>query len=79
MHLRTDSRNARSQRAIERLGAQREGILREYLVRPGGYRRSSVCYSILGSEWTRVRARLEEMLAVPWDWAVSKTPRPEIA
>lgn len=79
VHLRTDSRNARSQRAIERLGAQREGILREYLVRPGGYRRSSVCYSILGSEWTRVRARLEEMLAVPWDWAVSKTPRPEIA
>lgn len=66
VQLRTDSRNVRSQRAIERLGALREGTLREYILRPGGYRRSSVCYSILAAEWPGVRGRLEDLLARPW-------------
>jgi N-acetyltransferase len=65
--LRTDVRNLRSQRAIERLGATREGVLREHLVMPDGYRRSSVYYGIVRSEWPVIRARLEGFLAQAWD------------
>ena len=67
VQLRTDSRNERSKAAIERLGATNEGILREYILRPDGYRRSSICFSILEQEWPRVRAILEEKLLRPWD------------
>ena len=66
MELRTDSRNERSQRAIERLGARREGVLREHLKLPSGIYRSSVCYSILASEWPGVRRDLEQKLDRPW-------------
>jgi RimJ/RimL family protein N-acetyltransferase len=66
VQLRTDSRNLRSQAAIERLGAVKEGTLREYILRPGGYRRSSLCYSILAAEWPQVRDGLERKLALPW-------------
>jgi RimJ/RimL family protein N-acetyltransferase len=64
--LQTDLRNERSQRAISRLGATREGVLREDRVAPGGHRRSSVVYSILADEWPSVRRRLERELARPW-------------
>jgi RimJ/RimL family protein N-acetyltransferase len=64
--LQTDLRNERSQRAIARLGAIREGVLREDRVVYDGYRRSSVIYSILADEWPRVRRRLERALARPW-------------
>ena len=66
VQLKTDLRNERSQRAIERLGAVREGALREhYRLRDGTYR-TSVCYSILDVEWPQVKRRLEERLARPW-------------
>ncbi|MGA8710866.1 MAG: GNAT family protein [Thermoplasmata archaeon] len=66
VQLKTDSRNVRSQKAIERLGAVREGVLREaHLVR-GNYYRTSLYYSILPGEWPGVKRRLEERLAVPW-------------
>lgn len=64
--LKTDVRNVRSQRAIERLGAQREGVVREHLLRPDGQYRSSIYYSILAAEWPAVRGRLEAMLDRPW-------------
>jgi N-acetyltransferase len=64
--LKTDVRNERSQRAIDRLGARREGTLREHILRPDGAYRSSIYYSILAPEWPAVRDRLEEMLARPW-------------
>jgi len=64
--LKTDVRNERSQRAIDRLGARREGTLREHLLRPDGVYRSSIYYSILAPEWPSVRDRLEAMLARPW-------------
>ena len=64
--LQTDLRNERSQRAIARLGATREGILRGDRIAPGGYRRSSVIFSILADEWPRVKPRLERYLARPW-------------
>jgi len=62
VQLKTDSRNERSQKAIERLGATREGILREHMILPDGTARSSVYYSILAAEWPRVKQRLEELL-----------------
>lgn len=65
VQLKTDLRNERSQRAIERLGAQREGVLRNNLILPDGYVRSSVYFSILDLEWPAVKTRLEGLLARP--------------
>lgn len=64
--LQTDLRNERSQAAIARLGARREGILREDTLLPEGTYRSSVHYSVLAPEWPAVRLRLEEFLRRPW-------------
>jgi N-acetyltransferase len=61
--LKTDARNERSQAAIARLGAVREGTLRRHLRMPDGYVRDSVVFSILRDEWPAVRQRLEERLA----------------
>jgi len=63
VQLKTDSRNERSQKAIERIGAIKEGILRNHMILPDGHIRDSVFYSILDSEWDAVKRRLEEMLA----------------
>ena len=60
--LKTDDRNLRSQAAIERLGAVREGVLRRHMRLPDGYLRDTVYYSILSEEWPAVKARLEERL-----------------
>jgi len=62
VHFKADERNARSLRALEKLGAVREGTLRQYQVRPGGYARNSVMFSVLSSEWPGVRARLMQRL-----------------
>jgi RimJ/RimL family protein N-acetyltransferase len=62
VQLKTDERNVRSQRAIERIGAVKEGILRHSVIMPDGFRRSSVYYSVLAEEWPAVKARLEGML-----------------
>ncbi len=59
VQLKTDLRNERSQKAIERLGAVREGVLRKNVVMPDGYVRSTVVYSIIAEEWPAVKARLE--------------------
>ena len=61
--LKTDGRNERSQAAIERLGAQREGTLRRHMRLPDGFVRDTVYFSILAEEWPAVKARLEERLA----------------
>jgi N-acetyltransferase len=63
VQLKTDSRNERSQRAIERLGAVREGVLRKHLILPDAHVRDSVYYSILDTEWPSVKVRLQAMLA----------------
>ena len=62
VQLKTDSRNTRSQAAIERIGAVREGILRNHMILPDGVVRDSVYYSILDTEWPEVKLRLEDML-----------------
>jgi RimJ/RimL family protein N-acetyltransferase len=62
VQIKTDLRNERSQRAIERIGGVREGVLRDHMILPDGTFRSSVYYSILRAEWGGVKARLEEWL-----------------
>ena len=54
----TDIRNIRSQAAIERLGAQREGVLRHHRIRPDGSWRDTVQYAMLRDEWPEAKARL---------------------
>lgn len=60
--IKADLRNERSQRAIERLGATREGVIRKNMIMPDGYQRSSVYYSILDDEWSAVKTRLQTLL-----------------
>lgn len=60
--FKTDERNERSQAAIARLGAVREGVLRHQFRMPDGFMRSSVYFSILADEWPAVKARLEAKL-----------------
>lgn len=62
VQIKTDALNRSSQRAIERLGAQREGVLRKHMVLPDGRIRDSVFYSILDTEWPRVKEYLEGLM-----------------
>ena len=57
--LRTDNFNFRSQRAIEGLGAKKDGVIRHFARRRDGSVRDSVMYSILAGEWQDVRRHLE--------------------
>jgi len=63
VQLKTDLRNERSQKAIERIGAVKEGVLRNHMILPDGRYRHSVFYSILDTEWPTVKSKLEEMLS----------------
>ncbi|SEO65031.1 GNAT family N-acetyltransferase [Paenibacillus sp. OV219] len=63
VQLKTDLRNIRSQRAIERLGAVKEGVLRNHMILPSGIIRDSVYYSILDREWPSVKERLESLMS----------------
>ena len=58
----TDSRNTRSQAAISRLGAQREGVLRKHRIIADGFVRDTVVFSIIREEWATVRSLLQEKL-----------------
>lgn len=60
--IKTDIRNERSQTAIARLGAKREGVLRHQYIRPDGTLRDTVMYSVIPEEWPAVRAYLRERL-----------------
>ena len=60
--LRTDNFNFRSQRAIEALGAKKDGVIRHHWPRRDGTVRDTVLYSILASEWPDVRRHLEARL-----------------
>ena len=61
--IKTDIRNERSQAAIERLGAVREGVVRHQYIRPDGTLRDTVLYSVVPEEWPAVRAHLRARLA----------------
>jgi RimJ/RimL family protein N-acetyltransferase len=62
VQFQTDETNVRSQQAIERLGAVKEGVLRKHKIRAGGVLRNSVIYSILDDEWPLVKQNLENRL-----------------
>lgn len=61
VQLKTDSRNAVSQTAIDRLGAVREGMLRNHMICWDGSLRDSVYYAIIRADWPAIRARLASM------------------
>ncbi|CAN5371368.1 GNAT family N-acetyltransferase [soil metagenome] len=60
--LRTDNFNFRSQRAIEALGAKRDGVLRHHQARRDGTARDTMMYSILAPEWRDVKRHLASRL-----------------
>jgi RimJ/RimL family protein N-acetyltransferase len=62
VQFKSDLRNERSQRALERIGAMREGVLRNHMILLDGTIRHSVYYSILDSEWPIVKRGLQEKL-----------------
>ena len=62
VQLKTDLRNERSQKAIERIGGVREGVLRNHIIMADGYYRDSVFFSILDREWLAVKTHLQTLL-----------------
>jgi RimJ/RimL family protein N-acetyltransferase len=63
VQLQTDARNLASQKAIERIGAVKEGTLRKHKIYPDGYVRDSVMYSVTLDEWPRIKDQLGRFLA----------------
>ncbi|TDG15994.1 N-acetyltransferase [Seongchinamella unica] len=59
VEFKTDLRNERSQRALERIGAVREGVLRKHMIVQRGYHRDSVYFSVTDEEWPAVKQRLQ--------------------
>ena len=59
VEFRTHRLNLQSRSAIERLGAQFDGILRAHMIMANGTIRDTACYSIIASEWPTVKAHLE--------------------
>jgi RimJ/RimL family protein N-acetyltransferase len=59
----TDLRNTRSQAAIARLGAVREGVMRAHAITRGGRVRDSVLFAIVAADWPRVKEGLLARLA----------------
>lgn len=62
VQFKTDEENVESQKAIERLGAQKEGILRNERIRSTGKPRNAVVYSIIEKEWASVNKGLQEKM-----------------
>ena len=58
VQFKTDARNVQSQGAMEKLGCNKEGVLRKHVICRDGYIRDSVFYSIVDSEWPEVKERL---------------------
>jgi RimJ/RimL family protein N-acetyltransferase len=63
--FRTHRLNTQSRRAIERLGAQFDGMLRSHQISPNGSHRDTAVYSIIAAEWPTVRAHLQFQLERP--------------
>jgi N-acetyltransferase len=63
VQFKADVRNERSQRALERIGAVKEGVLRDHMILPDGTVRSSVFYSILANEWPAVKQNLLKLMS----------------
>lgn len=65
VQFKIDARNERSQRAIEKIGAVREGVLRKHEITLSGHVRDSVIYSITDEDWPAVKTYLEAKLGYP--------------
>ena len=63
VEFRIDQRNIKSRRAVEKLGAQLEGVLRRDTLMSDGYRRSTCCYGILKEEWPELKIQLQHQLS----------------
>ena len=63
VEFKTDSTNSRSRNALMRIGAKEEGVFRNHMIVPGGRIRHSVYFSIIDSEWNKVKRELEKKLA----------------
>lgn len=61
VEFKTDARNERSQRALQRIGATREGVLRQHMIVQNNFVRDSVFFSVIDSEWLEVKERLTEL------------------
>ena len=61
VEFKTDERNLRSQRALERIGATREGVLRQHMIVQKDFPRNSVYFSVIDSEWPEVKKRLVQL------------------
>jgi RimJ/RimL family protein N-acetyltransferase len=62
VEFKTDVRNEPSRRAILRIGAREEGVLRKHMLMSSGRYRDSIYYSVLDDEWPEVKARLEILM-----------------
>jgi len=58
LEFKTDKRNLQSQKAIERIGGTYEGLLRSHTLMSDGFRRDTVCYSILRNEWNEIKEKI---------------------
>ena len=61
VEFKTDIRNERSQRALQRIGATKEGVLRNHMIVQDEFVRDSVYFSVISSEWLDVKERLERL------------------
>ena len=62
VQIKTGHENTRSQKAIERIGATKEGILRNHMIRPNGEVRHTVMYSVVQGEWLEVKRHIEALM-----------------
>ena len=62
VEFKTDARNKRSQQALSRIGATREGVMRNHMIVQSDFLRDSVYFSIIEAEWPEVKLRLEALV-----------------
>ena len=77
--LHTDARNERSRRAMERIGAQFEGVLRAHRLATDGKPRDSARYSVTAPDWPGTERRLQERLAAREELSLFHPPSPRSA
>lgn len=63
VELKTDARNIRSQKAIQRIGAVKEGVFRRHAIVQNGFVRDSVYFSVIDTEWEQVKSNLKAMMS----------------
>ena len=64
VQIKTDHENVRAQKAIERIGGEKEGVLRNHMVRKDGTTRHTVMYSITLQEWPQVKKHVQQLLEI---------------